>query len=338
MKPDTLGRTLQHLRVSITDRCNFRCSYCMPADLFDADVEFTARDDLLDFEEIERLTLLFVRLGVHRVKITGGEPLLRRGLETLVSKLAALEGIRDLGLTTNGALLDRRADALAAAGLHRVTVSLDALEDEVFRRINGVGFPVARVLSGIEAAEAAGLTPIKINVVVKRGLNEDQVVPLARHFRETGHIVRFIEYMDVGTTNSWRLDDVVPSVEIVQTLTRGLPLEPLPPQYPGEVARRWRYSDGSGEIGVVTSVTAPFCDSCNRARLSVDGKLFTCLFGSPALDLAALLRTGASDRELLAAIAAAWDKRIDRYSLDRALGVDQTNAHASRPEMNYIGG
>jgi cyclic pyranopterin phosphate synthase len=332
MTLDRLGRPLRDLRISVTDRCNFRCVYCMPREVFGRDYRFLDRAELLSFEELERVAGAFVALGVEKIRITGGEPLVRRDVERLVAKLARLDGL-DLTLTTNGALLPQKARALAEAGLRRVTVSLDSLDDDVFRAMNDVDFPVARVLAGIDAAAAAGL-PVKVNAVVKRGLNEDSVVGLARHFHGTGHVVRFIEYMDVGHTNGWRLDDVVPAAEIVASIDAELPLEPVDPAYRGEVARRWRYRDGGGEIGVIASVTQPFCGDCTRARLSAEGKLYTCLFAVRGTDLRALLRSGASDEELLDAIGAVWGRRTDRYS---ELRTAQT-ADLPKVEMSYIGG
>ena len=329
---DTLGRPLRDLRISVTDRCNFRCVYCMPKEVFGRDHRFLPRRELLTFEEIERVARVFVSLGVNKLRITGGEPLLRRDLEVLVARLAAL-GDLDLTLTTNGALLAQKAEALAAAGLTRVTVSLDSLDDEVFRAMNDVDFPVARVLGAIDAAAAAGL-PVKVNVVVKRGLNESSVLDMARRFRGTGHVVRFIEFMDVGATNGWRLDDVVPAAEIVRTIGAEFPLEPLVPAYRGEVAERYRYLDGEGEIGVISSVTQPFCGNCTRARLSADGKLYTCLFAVRGHDLRAQLRSEAGDDELDAAIRAVWVRRTDRYS---ELRTKDTTA-LQKVEMSYIGG
>jgi cyclic pyranopterin phosphate synthase len=283
---DRLGRPVRDLRISVTDRCNFRCVYCMPKEVFGRDYEFLARTDLLSFEEIERVARAFAGLGVEKLRITGGEPLVRRDLEVLVEKLAGIPGL-DLALTTNGALLVQKAQALRDAGLRRITVSLDSLDDEVFRAMNDVDVPVERVLAGIDAAVAAGLEPVKVNVVVKRGLNEDGIVPLARAFRGTGVVLRFIEYMDVGHTNGWRLDDVVPAAEIVETIAAEFPLEPVASSYRGEVANRYRYADGAGEIGVIASVTQPFCGDCTRARLSADGKLYTCLFAVRGHDLRA---------------------------------------------------
>jgi cyclic pyranopterin phosphate synthase len=329
---DTLDRPLRDLRISVTDRCNFRCVYCMPKEVFGRDYRFLPRRDLLTFEEIERVTRVFVSLGVNKLRITGGEPLLRRDLELLVGRLAAL-GDLDLTLTTNGALLAQKAEALAAAGLRRVTVSLDSLDDEVFRAMNDVDFPVARVLGAIDTAAAAGL-PVKVNVVVKRGVNDGSVLDMARRFRGTGHVVRFIEFMDVGATNGWRLDDVVPAAEIVSTIGAEFPLEPVEPAYRGEVAERYRYLDGEGEIGVIASVTQPFCGNCTRARLSADGKLYTCLFAVRGHDLRAQLRSEAGDDELDAAIRAVWERRTDRYS---ELRTAETGA-LRKVEMSYIGG
>jgi cyclic pyranopterin phosphate synthase len=330
---DTLGRPLRDLRISVTDRCNFRCTYCMPKEVFGRDYQFLPREQLLDYEEIERLARVFVAHGVRKVRLTGGEPLVRRHLERLVAQLAAIPGL-DLTLTTNGSLLPAKARALRDAGLGRLTVSLDSLDDEVFRAMNDVDFPVERVLEGIEAARAAGFSPIKVNMVVRRGLNEDSVVPMARWARAEGHVLRFIEYMDVGHTNGWRLDDVVPAAELVARIESHLPLEPLEPAYRGEVARRWRYRDGGGEVGLITSVTQPFCGDCTRARLSAEGRLYTCLFAVRGHDLRALLRGGASDDDLHDAIGAIWGRRTDRYS---ELRSEQT-VGLQKVEMSYIGG
>ncbi len=331
---DTLGRGIRDLRISVTDRCNFRCRYCMPKEVFGRDYEFLTREQLLSFEEVTRLTRVLAGLGATKVRLTGGEPLLRKGIEDLVAMLAAIPGIEDLTLTTNGSLLTRKAEALAAAGLDRVTVSLDSMDDTVFMAMNDVGFPVERVLDGIAAAADAGLTPIKINMVVKRGVNEDSVVPMGRHFQGTGHIVRFIEYMDVGATNGWRLDDVVPAGEIVAAIDAEMPLEPIAPNYPGEVARRWRYRDGSGEIGVIASVSQPFCGTCTRVRLSADGSVYTCLFATRGRDFKTLLRSGASDDDLADELAALWTARDDRYSERRSAATDDL----PKVEMSYIGG
>jgi cyclic pyranopterin phosphate synthase len=330
---DALGRPIRDLRISVTDRCNFRCVYCMPKEVFGRDYRFLERRELLTFEEIERLTRAFASLGVEKVRLTGGEPLVRRELESLVELLAAIPGL-DLTLTTNGSLLPRKAQALADAGLRRVTVSLDSLDDEVFNAMNDVDVPVERVLAGIEAAADAGLAPVKVNMVVKRGVNEESMLPMARYFRESGHILRFIEYMDVGHTNGWRLDDVVPAEEIVATIHDELPLEPLEANYPGEVARRYRYADGSGEIGVIASVTRPFCSACTRARLSAEGRLYTCLFATEGHDLRAFVRGGATDAELREAISDLWRRRSDRYSELRTADT----ADLPKVEMSYIGG
>jgi GTP 3',8-cyclase len=330
---DRLGRPVRDLRISVTDRCNFRCVYCMPKEVYGRDHAFLPRSALLTFEEIERVARTFVTLGVEKIRITGGEPLLRRDVERLVEKLAAI-GRLDLTLTTNGALLGGKARALADAGLTRVTVSLDSLDDGVFRAMNDVDFPVSRVLAGIDAAAAAGLSPVKVNVVVKRGVNDDGIVDIASFFRGSGHVVRFIEYMDVGHTNGWRLDDVVPAAEIVRRIDEELPLEPVEPAYRGEVAHRHRYVDGGGEIGVIASVTQPFCGDCTRARLSADGKLYTCLFAVRGHDLRALLRGGATDGELAEALAAGWRARDDRYSELRTAKT----AELEKVEMSYIGG
>ncbi len=335
MKPllDTLRRPLRDLRISVTDRCNFRCVYCMPRDVFGRDYAFLPRAELLTFEEIERLARVFASRGVEKIRLTGGEPLLRRDLDTLVAKLAGIPGL-DLTLTTNGVLLPAKARALADAGLRRVTVSLDSLDDDVFRAMNDADIPVERVLAGIDAAHTAGLAPVKVNTVVKRGLNEDSVLPLARHFRGTGVVLRFIEFMDVGATNGWRLDDVVPAAEIVAAIDAEWPLEPVEPDYRGEVANRYRYRDGAGEIGLIASVTQPFCRDCTRARISADGTLYTCLFASSGHDLRAPLREGASDAELGAVIDGIWGRRADRYSELRSAETPTR----PRVEMSYIGG
>ncbi|HEX2046039.1 MAG TPA: GTP 3',8-cyclase MoaA [Gaiellaceae bacterium] len=330
---DVLGRPLRDLRISVTDRCNLRCVYCMPREVFGRDYVFLPRAELLTFEEIERLARLFVARGVEKIRLTGGEPLLRRDLEKLVAMLAGIRAL-DVTLTTNGVLLPGKAEALAAAGLARVTVSLDSLDDEVFRAMNDADVPVARVLAGIEAAQEAGLAPVKVNAVVKRGVNEDSVVPLARFFRGTGVVVRFIEYMDVGATNGWRLDDVVPAADIAAAIDAEWPLEPLEAGYRGEVARRYRYRDGGGEVGIIASVTQPFCGDCTRARVSADGKLYTCLFAASGHDLRAALREGASDEEIGALLDGIWRRRADRYS---DLRTAETAA-AAKVEMSYIGG
>ena len=330
---DALGRPLRDLRISVTDRCNFRCVYCMPKAVFGKDYAFLERKALLSFEEIARLARVFHGLGIEKVRLTGGEPLVRRNLEQLIGMLSEIPDL-DLTLTTNGSLLAKKAHALKAAGLHRVTVSLDALDDPTFMRMNDVDFPVERVIEGIDAAAAAGLNPIKVNMVVKRGMNETGVVAMARFFRQRGHILRFIEYMDVGATNGWRLDDVVTAREIVQMIDAEMPLEPADPNYTGEVAERWRYRDGSGEIGVIASVTQAFCQDCTRARISTEGKLYTCLFATAGQDLRTLMREGASDADLESAIRAVWTRRADRYSEIR---TSQT-AQVKKIEMSYIGG
>jgi cyclic pyranopterin phosphate synthase len=329
---DTIGRPVRDLRISVTDRCNFRCVYCMPKEVFGRDYRFLPRRDLLTFEEIERVARVLVGLGVHKLRITGGEPLLRRDLEVLIGRLAGL-GDLDLTLTTNGALLAAKAAALADAGLTRVTVSLDSLDDEVFRAMNDVDFPVARVLAGIDAAAEAGL-PVKVNMVVKRGLNDHSILEMARRFRGTGHAVRFIEFMDVGATNGWRLDDVVPAADVIRRIGEEFPLEPVEAAYRGEVAERYRYLDGQGEIGVIASVTQPFCGDCTRARLSADGKLYTCLFAVRGHDLRALIRSGADEVELETAVRSVWERRTDRYSERR---TEETSA-LRKVEMSYIGG
>ncbi|MHA7985949.1 GTP 3',8-cyclase MoaA [Rathayibacter sp. CAU 1779] len=344
---DRRGRQLTDLRVSVTDRCNFRCVYCMPREVFGRDYAFLPRAELLTLEEIERVVTAGMRLGVRKVRLTGGEPLLRKGIEGLVAMLAALrapDGRRlDLALTTNGSALAAKAAALAEAGLNRVTVSVDSLDDETFRRMNDVNFPLARVLDGLEAARTAGLGPVKVNMVVKRGQNDDDVLPMAEHFRGTGCVLRFIEYMDVGSTNGWRLDEVVPSGEVLARIAAVHPLEPIAPSAPGETATRWRYLDGAGEIGVISSVTRPFCSGCTRARLSTDGQLFTCLFADHGADLRALLRSGSDDDELATAMAGVWARREDRYtelrsSLTPPSDRPATENDGRRIEMSYIGG
>ena len=338
---DTLGRPLRDLRISVTDRCNFRCGYCMPKEVFGKNYEFLPHASLLSFEEITRTARLFAAQGVHKLRLTGGEPLLRKHLEVLVAMLAELRtrdgAPLDLTLTTNGSLLERKAQALKDAGLRRVTVSLDALDDAIFRRMNDVDFPVADVLAGIEEARRVGLGPIKVNMVVKRGTNDHEIVTMARWFREhfDGRIVlRFIEYMDVGATNGWRMDDVVPAGEIGAAIDREMPIEPVAPNYTGEVAKRWRYRDGSGEVGVIASVTQAFCSDCTRVRLSTDGKLYTCLFARSGDDVRAQLRAGASDDEIAALVRAIWSLRADRYSELRSEATRQLD----KVEMSYIGG
>ena len=332
---DRLGRPVRDLRISVTDRCNFRCTYCMPKEVFGRDFAFLRREELLTFEEIARLAGVFVTLGVRKVRLTGGEPLLRRDLERLVAGLAVIDGLEDIALTTNGSLLTReRARALREAGLRRITVSLDSLDDAVFRAMNDVDFPVTRVLEAIDNAAAEGLDPVKVDVVVRRGVNDAGLVDLATHFRGRGQTVRFIEYMDVGTTNGWRIDDVVPAREILARLQSAWELEPVDAQYYGEVAERWRYTDGAGEVGIIASVTRPFCGSCTRARLSANGELYLCLFASRGHDLRALLRNGASDDEIRSALAAIWSSRDDRYSELRT----EATGDARKVEMSHIGG
>ncbi|AOG21710.1 GTP 3',8-cyclase MoaA [Acidovorax sp. RAC01] len=347
---DTRGRPLRDLRISVTDRCNFRCNYCMPKEVFDKDYPYLPQSALLSFEEITRLARLFLAHGVRKIRLTGGEPLLRKGLEELVAQLAQLRTVDgtapDLTLTTNGSLLARKAKALKDAGLNRVTVSLDGLDDAVFRRMNDVDFPVADVLEGIDAAHAAGLSHIKVNMVVKRGTNDHEILPMARHFRGTGTTLRFIEYMDVGATNGWRMDEVLPSAELIERLRAELPLVQLDPSSPGETAERWGYADATGrhdpalgEVGVISSVTQAFCHDCNRARLSTEGKLYLCLFASQGHDLRSLLRGGASDADIASAIAPIWQQRTDRYSeLRSSLPADTSPGGARRVEMSYIGG
>ncbi|HTY03585.1 MAG TPA: GTP 3',8-cyclase MoaA [Rhodocyclaceae bacterium] len=330
---DRRGRAMHDLRISVTDRCNFRCIYCMPKTVFGRDYPFLPRQELLSYEEIVRLARLFAAQGVRKLRLTGGEPLLRRDIERLVEQLAAIPGI-ELTLTTNGSLLAPRARALRDAGLHRVTVSLDALDDTVFKRMNEVHYAVDAVLDGIAAAAAAGLAPVKVNMVVKRGVNDGEILSMARHFRGSGHILRFIEYMDAGNANGWRLDEVVPAAEVVSRIDAEFPLEPVDPNYPGEVAERWRYRDGAGEVGVIASVTQAFCSDCTRIRLSTDGKLYTCLFATQGHDLRRLLRDGSDDQQIAATIAAIWRARNDNYSELRGAGVPVTH----KIEMSYIGG
>ena len=342
MITDLFGRPLRDLRISVTDRCNFRCPYCMPAEIFGEAYQFLPKDEILTFEEIARLSQVFAGLGVNKLRITGGEPLLRVDLPNLIGLLAGIDGVDDVTLTTNGYLLAQQAGALAGAGLGRITVSLDTLDDAIFKAMNGRGFGTRRVLDGIKRAAEAGLSPVKINAVVQKGVNDHTIVALARHFKGSGHIVRFIEYMDVGNRNGWRLDEVVSAAEIVGQIDAELPLEPAEPNYVGEVARRWRYRDGAGEIGVIASVTQPFCADCTRARLATDGRLYTCLFAAEGVDLRGPLREGASDAELRGIIAGVWGKRRDRYSEERADITAAASAEGSalRPkvEMYQIGG
>ena len=332
---DKFGRPLRDLRISVTDRCNFRCCYCMPRDVFGTDFPFMDHSELLSFEEIGRLGAVFARLGVRKLRLTGGEPLLRHGIERLVEQLVGIEGVDDVALTTNGALLAAKAQALRDAGLRRVTVSLDSLDEATFRAISDVKIPLARVLSGIATAADVGLTPVKVNTVVKRGMNDGQdIIDLAGFGREHGYVVRFIEYMDVGSTNGWRMDDVVPAAEIIERINAVWPIEPLDPTYIGEVATRYRYLDGGGEVGVIASITKPFCRTCSRARLSAKGELYTCLFASAGHDLRALLRSGRSDEELHTEIRGIWQGRTDRYSAQRTTAT----IGLAKVEMSHIGG
>ena len=330
---DTLNRPLRDLRISVTDRCNFRCIYCMPKEMFGADHQFLERDQILSFEEITRLARIFVSHGVRKIRLTGGEPLVRRDLHRLVGMLSTISDL-DLTLTTNGSLLAKQAQALKEAGLKRVSVSLDSLDNEIFKAMNDVDFPVQKVIEGMDTAAEVGLGPIKVNMVVKRGLNESSILPMARFFREKGYILRFIEYMDVGHTNGWRLNDVVSAKEIIKMISKEMPLEPLDPNYQGEVAERWKYKDGSGEIGVVASVTQAFCRDCNRARLSAEGALYTCLFSIKGHDLRDLMRGGTTDEELSQAIARVWGRRSDRYSELRS----ENTIDLPKVEMSHIGG
>ncbi|HEX5836414.1 MAG TPA: GTP 3',8-cyclase MoaA [Anaerolineales bacterium] len=330
---DTLNRPLRDLRISVTDRCNFRCIYCMPKEVFGSNYQFLGRDEILTFEEITRLVRIFVPFGVRKIRLTGGEPLVRKDLHLLVKMLSDIPDL-DLTLTTNGSLLEKQAKLLKDAGLDRVSVSLDSLDDAIFKAMNDVDFPVEKVIQGMEAAAEAGLTPVKVNMVVKRGLNEDSILPMARFFREKGYILRFIEYMDVGHTNGWRMDDVVPAAEIIKRIGAEMPLEPADPNYTGEVAERWRYKDGSGEVGVIASVTQAFCRTCNRARISAAGQLYTCLFAVKGHDLRSLLRSGASDEEIALFIERVWNKRSDRYSELRT----ENTANLPKVEMSHIGG
>ena len=337
MTTDKFGRPIRDLRISVTDRCNFRCPYCMPKELFGESYKFLPKEEILNFEEITRLARIFVDLGVNKLRITGGEPLLRNDLPKLVAMLAAIEGVGDLTLTTNGYLLAQQAQALKDAGLNRVTVSLDSLDDEIFKRMNGRGFAPHRVIHGIGKAAEVGLSPIKINAVVQKGINDDTIVELARYFKGKGHIMRFIEYMDVGNRNGWKWDEVVPATEIIQRIDAEMPLEPLESGYRGEVAMRHRYRDGEGEIGVIASVTEPFCGDCTRSRLSTDGMIFTCLFASKGISLRDPMRSGATDDELRDTIARVWGNRVDRYSEERSELAALQNA-PRKIEMYQIGG
>jgi GTP 3',8-cyclase len=330
---DSLNRPLRDLRISVTDRCNFRCVYCMPKEVFGANYQFLPRAQILTFEEIARLGRIFVEHGVRKIRLTGGEPLVRRDLHLLVAMIADIPDL-DLTLTTNGSLLARQASLLKDAGLKRVTVSLDSLDNQIFKAMNDVDFPVEKVLEGMDAAAQVGLGPIKVNMVVKRGMNESSILPMARFFREKGYILRFIEYMDVGHTNGWRMNDVVSANEIIKMIHAEMQLEPLGPNYPGEVAGRWKYKDGSGEIGVVASVTQPFCRDCNRARLSAEGDLYTCLFAVQGFNLRNLIRSGGTDEEVSQAIVSVWNKRSDRYSELRS----ENTISLPKVEMSHIGG
>jgi GTP 3',8-cyclase len=339
---DQRARRLHDLRISVTDRCNFRCTYCMPSEIFDKDYAFLPQSSLLSFEEIERLAKIFATHGVEKIRLTGGEPLLRKHIEKLIEKLAQIKTPNgktiDLTLTTNASLLPRKAQALRDAGLQRITVSLDAIDDQVFRQMNDVDFPVADVLAGIEAAHRVGLTPVKINMVVKRGVNEHQILPMVRHFKGSGHIVRFIEYMDVGTSNGWQMQDVIPSAQVIQMIHEYYPIKGIEASYGGEVAQRWAFADGSGEIGVISSVTQTFCHDCTRARLSTEGKLFTCLFATEGQDLRGLLRGNYGDDQIAAAVGLIWAARQDRYSEIRSELTPQLRADRPKVEMSYIGG
>ncbi|MGB1683401.1 MAG: GTP 3',8-cyclase MoaA [Arenicellales bacterium] len=336
---DTLNRPLRDLRISVTDRCNFRCVYCMPREIFGPGYAFVPRKDLLTLEEIARLARIFAQIGMRKVRITGGEPLIRRNLEHLVEMVSAIDGVDDISLTTNGSMLTaRRAIDLKAAGLRRLTVSLDALDDETFKKINDVDYPAIRVLDGIDNARAAGFNEIKVNAVIRRGLNEHAVMDLVEHFRGSGCIVRFIEYMDVGETNGWNLDDVLPAKQLVEQIHARFPLDPVDPNYRGEVAKRWRYRDGAGEVGFITSVTESFCGDCSRARLSAVGQIYTCLFASEGHDLRELLRSGADDDALLSRVRSIWSARDDRYSELRGLNVPIPGSGRGKVEMSHIGG
>ena len=338
MIADIFGRPLRDLRISVTDRCNFRCPYCMPAEIFGEAYQFLPKDEILTFEEIARLARLFVGAGVNKLRITGGEPLLRVDLPNLIGQLSDIPGADDITLTTNGYLLAQQARQLADAGLDRITVSLDSLDDEVFKRMNGRGFGTRRILDGVKKAAEAGLSPIKINAVVQKGVNDHTVVDLARHFKGSGHIVRFIEYMDVGNRNGWKLDEVVSAAEIVSLIDAEMPIEPAEPNYVGEVATRWRYRDGDGEIGIIASVTQPFCGDCTRARLSTDGKLYTCLFATEGLDLRGPMRDGGSDEDLSDLILGIWKTRSDRYSEERTRSTVMGTGTRPKVEMYQIGG
>jgi len=335
---DTLDRPIRDLRVSVTDRCNFRCIYCMPREIFGPGYKFVPRNDLLKLEEIARITRLFAGHGVRKVRITGGEPMIRRNLERLIEMLRDIDGITDISMTTNASMLTlKRAQSLRAAGLSRINISLDAIDEQTFQRINDVDFPVAKVLEGIDNAHAAGFDAVKVNAVIRRGYNEHSILPLAQHFHGTGTVLRFIEFMDVGTTNKWNLEEVIPAAELVEIIDKEMPIESLQPNYSGEVAKRWRYSDGGGEVGFITSVTQSFCGDCSRARLSAVGKVYTCLFAATGQDLRGMLRAGASDEELSRLIGRIWSQREDRYSELRGQ-IPVTAETPPRVEMSHIGG
>lgn len=339
---DALARPLQDLRISLTDRCNFRCVYCMPEEVFGKDHVFMPRSSLLSFEEITRIARIFVNHGVKKIRLTGGEPLLRKHIENLIGMLAQLKTCDgrdlDLTLTTNGSLLAKKAQSLKDAGLTRVTVSLDSLDDTTFKRMNGVDFPVSEVLRGLDAAHAAGLGPVKVNMVVKGGMNDQEIIPMARHFKGSPFVLRFIEFMDVGVSNNWKMDEVIPSAEVVRRISAHMPLEEIEPNSTGETAERWRYRDGGGEIGVISSVTKTFCHECVRARLSTEGVLYTCLFAANGHDLRALMHGGKSDEEISTALAHLWRKRTDRYSELRSALTNDISRSARKIEMSYIGG
>ena len=340
--PDALGRPLHDLRISVTDRCNFRCVYCMPKEVFDKDYNYLPHSSLLSFEEITRVAQLFIAHGVEKIRLTGGEPLLRKNIEKLIGMLAELKTVSgkplDLTLTTNGSLLAKKAQSLKDAGLQRVTVSLDAMDNAIFQRMNDVDFAVDDVLKGIDVAHQVGLGPIKVNMVVKGGMNDQEILPMARYFKNTPYILRFIEYMDVGASNGWKMDEVIPSTEVLRRIAAELPLLPLDANYTGETAARWRYRDGGGEVGVISSVTQAFCRDCSRARLSTEGKLYTCLFATRGHDLRGLLRTGRSDAEISGAVAQLWRARTDRYSDTRTINTSGIERGPKRVEMSYIGG
>ncbi|MDC0039053.1 GTP 3',8-cyclase MoaA [Gammaproteobacteria bacterium] len=335
---DALNRPIRDLRVSVTDRCNFRCIYCMPREIFGPGYKFVPRNDLLKLEEIARITRLFSGHGVRKVRITGGEPMIRRNLERLVEMLRDIDGVTDISMTTNASMLTlKRAESLRAAGLNRINISLDAIDEQTFQRVNDVDFPVAKVLEGIDNAHAVGFDAVKVNAVIRRGYNEHSILPLAQHFHGTGTVLRFIEFMDVGTTNKWNLEEVIPAEELVEIIDKEMPIESLQPNYSGEVAKRWRYSDGGGEVGFITSVTQSFCGDCSRARLSAVGKVYTCLFAATGQDLRGMLRAGASDEEISRFIGRIWSQREDRYSELRGQ-IPVTAETAPRVEMSHIGG